>query len=153
MVSTARRHGPPGEAEDIVEDACLRLLRYASRLRELEPRQQAVYLYKLVQHTACNHYNMQYRRRDVHEVEGVTEQGTEGLEKEIERRDVLHLVLERLPPRDHDLLTLHYLWGYSVKETARIMGLPPASTGVYLQRARARAKKLLQREEGNDYAL
>lgn len=151
MRSAAGRYGEADDAEDILAEACLQLLRYAERLRELEPRQQAVYLYKLTLHTACNHHVKQKRRR-VHEAEGEPEPVTEGPEQEVERRAGMRFMLDGLSPRDRDLLTYHYLWGYSVKETAQFVGLSPASAGVYLQRARQKARKLL-REGGESYAI
>lgn len=52
--------------------------------------------------------------------------------------------LKALKPRDRDILLFYYLWGYSVKEMAEIMGLRVGTAGVYLQRARERARKAME---------
>ena len=134
ILSTAKKCGLPEATEDIIAEASLYLLRYIGLLRDMEsPRQQAVYIYKVVQHTAY--------KQNWHPPE--QELITADTEIVVERRAELQSVLGKLKPRDRDILLFHYLWGYSIREIAEIMGLKPNSTGVYLQRAREQARKLL----------
>ena len=57
-------------------------------------------------------------------------------------------VLSRLKPRERDILLFYFIWGYSTREIAEIMGLKTGTAGVYLQRARDRAKRLFSEKEG-----
>ena len=118
MFAAATRCGPPGETEDILSDVCLYLLRHVDLLRSIKTsRQQAVYIYKVTQHTAYKH-GAKLRR------------WAKRTETEWEE--------------DRDILLFYYIWGYSVKEMAEIMGLRVGTAGVYLQRAREQARKAME---------
>jgi DNA-directed RNA polymerase specialized sigma24 family protein len=56
------------------------------------------------------------------------------------------LVLRRLSPMQRGSIILHYYGGYSLAETAAILGSSRSAIGVHLFRARA----LLRRELGGD---
>lgn len=50
ILSTAKKCGPAEDTEDIIAESSLYLLRYIGLLRDMESsRQQAVYIYKVVQ--------------------------------------------------------------------------------------------------------
>ena len=139
MYSAASGCGPPGEAEDILSDAAVYLLGHVELLRSLKPPQQAVYLYKVVQHTAYNHGSRLRRRAGPLREDYAADDFT----KEIENRAILHSALGKMKPQYRDILLFHSLWGYSVKEIAELMGMRPGTAGVYLQRARHQARRLL----------
>lgn len=141
ILSTAKKCGPAEDTEDIIAESSLHLLRYIGLLRDMESsRQRTVYIYKVVQHTAYKHSAKRRRyRADQLEHEPVITD----MEIAVERRAELQSVLGKLKPRDRDILLFYYLWGYSIREIAEIMGLKLNSTGVYLQRARDQARKLL----------
>lgn len=148
MLAAATRCGPPGETEDILSDASLYLLRHVAQLRSIKTsRQQAVYIYKVTQHTAYKH-GAKFRRRWAKrtETEWDEEPAEDDFSKEVENRLDMDSALKTLKPRDRDILLFYYIWGYSVKEIAEIMGLRVGTAGVYLQRARERARKAMEGE-------
>ena len=63
-----------------------------------------------------------------------------------EAAELVHHVLNRLPPRDRLVLTLFYLEEHSVKEIAEFTGWSRSMVKVQMWRARAKLKKLLQAE-------
>ena len=147
MLAAATRCGPPGETEDILSDASLYLLRHVDLLRSIKTsrQQQAVYIYKVTQHTAYNHsakFHRRWAKRT--ETEWEEEAAEDDFSQEVETRLDMDSALKALKPRDRDILLFYYLWGYSVKEIAEIMGLRVGTAGVYLQRARERARKAME---------
>lgn len=144
IAGTARKYGRPGDEEDIVSDACIHLLRHVPLLRRLEPRAQSSYIFKVVQHTAFkrnarNHYHLELSDQ---------RPAPSSLEELVERQLDMRSVLSRLKPRERDILLFYFIWGYSTREIAEIMGLKTGTAGVYLQRARDRAKRLFSEKEG-----
>lgn len=144
IAGTARKYGRPGDEEDIVSDACVHLLRHVPLLRRLEPRAQSSYIFKVVQHTAFKR-----NARNRYHLELSDQLPASGsLEALVERQLDMHSVLSRLKPQERDILLFYYIWGYSTREIAEIMNLKPGTAGVYLQRARDRAKRLFSEKEG-----
>jgi RNA polymerase sigma-70 factor (ECF subfamily) len=58
--------------------------------------------------------------------------------------ELLHTLLEQLPPRDRLVLTLRYVEDYSVEETARLTGWSTTMVKVQSWRARKKMKKLFE---------
>ena len=139
MLSAAKRCGFPGEEDEILAETALRLLKYVHKLKEIEPKQQSVYIYKVTQHSAYKH-SAKLRRSRPAMLE--QEPSEDELAEKTERRAALQNALGRLTPRERDILLFHH-WGFTIREIAELMGLKPGSTGVYLQRAKARARKAL----------
>lgn len=63
---------------------------------------------------------------------------------EAEAADLLHRVLESLPPRDRLVLTLRYVEDLSVAETAQRTGWSPSMVKVQVWRARQKLKALFE---------
>ena len=61
-------------------------------------------------------------------------------------RELLSLVMA-LPERYRTVIHLHYYEGYSIKEIAAILNLPPATVGTRLARGRERLKVMLEGED------
>ncbi len=61
--------------------------------------------------------------------------------------DVLHRLLAQLPPRDRLVLTMRYIEGCDVAETARRTGWTKTMVKVQALRARNKLKRLLERSE------
>lgn len=68
-------------------------------------------------------------------------------EEELVRKDLGLRVLSRLNPRERSLLLLKEYAGLNYQEIGEILGLKPDSVGVGLSRARARAAKMLEKEQ------
>ena len=65
-----------------------------------------------------------------------------------EAAEMLHGLLEKLPPRDRLVLTLRYLEDLSVEETAERTGWSQSMVKVQAWRAREKLKKLFAKAEG-----
>ncbi|MFQ6995975.1 RNA polymerase sigma factor [Bilophila wadsworthia] len=81
------------------------------------------------------------------EPEGLTDQASFRLyEEENERRDLreeLESALQSLEPRDRMLLTLTFLEGYSIAETAAMMDMTPINVRVRVHRSKAKLREAL----------
>ncbi len=58
--------------------------------------------------------------------------------------------LERLPEKSRTVVILHYLEGYSVEETAKMLRIGASAVKMRLKRGREELKSLLKEEEFND---
>jgi RNA polymerase sigma-70 factor, ECF subfamily len=72
------------------------------------------------------------------DLEAIAEEPSEGPEDFAKVAAALHALLAMLPPRDRLVLTLRYIEGHSVEETAAVTGW--SATMVKVQALRARAK-------------
>ena len=71
----------------------------------------------------------------------------EGAAKETDERiDSLREALERLPQRSRTMVVLHYMEGYDVRETARIMGTTKGAVCAGLARARDSLRRMIGEE-------
>ncbi len=141
----ARRFlGRDDDAEDLVQEAFLRLLGAAERY---EPRAAfRTYFYRILTHLCLDHA----RRRRPQGVENLPETADESpmpdeilLSRDRERR--VHEALALLPPRDRMAVVLRYFAGSSGREMAELMGT--SAKGV--ERLLARARTRLLRELGS----
>ena len=86
-------------------------------------------------------------RGEEDEPEGLTDQASIRLyEEENERRDLreeLESALQSLEPRDRMLLTLTFLEGYSIAETAAMMDMTPINVRVRVHRSKAKLREAL----------
>lgn len=55
--------------------------------------------------------------------------------------------VRELPKRYSAVIHLHYYEGYSIKEIAKLLGLPAGTVGVRLARGRERLRNMLKEEE------
>lgn len=63
-----------------------------------------------------------------------------------ERVAALREALERLPQRQRTMIVLHYMEGYDVRETARIMGTTKGAVCAGLARARESLRRMIGEE-------
>ena len=63
-----------------------------------------------------------------------------------DRVNLLRWGLEQLPQRQRTMIVLHYMEGYDVNETARIIGTTKGAVCAGLSRARARLRTLMGEE-------
>jgi RNA polymerase sigma factor (sigma-70 family) len=127
------------EAEDVVQDACLRALRYFSSLRDGDAR---AWLFAIVRNTW---YSRLARRTDV---TGTLERPrSEPLDHALDpearllQRGTIDLVrgaIEQLPVDFREVLVLREIEGLSYKEIATVMRVPIGTVMSRLARARER---------------
>ena len=85
------------------------------------------------------------QRKQTHSVP-VAQMPEAASEDEDERVTALREALERLPQRGRTMVVLHYMEGYDVRETARIMGTPKGAVCAGLARARNSLRRMIGEE-------
>lgn len=139
----------PEDADDLVQDALLRLIHNVSTLKELDEEKSAKYValtvktafldYEKSKHTELMMYidNSDFERI---------------MEKQLPALDVEHkvsigiaisLLKETLPLRNWIILEGKYITGLSDKEIGRLIGVSASSVRMLLHRAREAAKAVL----------
>jgi RNA polymerase sigma-70 factor (ECF subfamily) len=137
-------------AEDILQEAFLRVYTYADRIDETVPL--GPWLYRV---TVNLSYSWTSRvKRWLHSVQGTldrwaspTQRHPEALAEEQEWRQILQQAIDALPPRHRVVIILHYLEGLSLKEIAYVTDVPEGTVKSRLHYARDRLRKaILERE-------
>ena len=124
------------DCEDAVQEA---LLRAWDRLHTL--REEAYFETWLIR-ILINQCKTFYRRRSPEPTEL-----TEDIPQPQPGETPLLDALMTLPQKPRVALELHYIEGYSVKETARILNVPEGTLKWRLSRGRALLKQAIEREE------
>jgi RNA polymerase sigma-70 factor (ECF subfamily) len=135
------------EAEDIVQDACLRALRYFSSLRDDDARP---WLFAIVWNTW---YSRLSRRTDLAEVRAQgplkrerPDQTLDPEERLLQQHTValVRAALEQLPVDFREAIVLREIEGLSYKEIAAIVRVPIGTVMSRLARARERLAAVLK---------
>lgn len=129
-----QRLGNDHDAQDVAQETFVRAWRSIERFDPA--RDFATWLFVIARRAASNHHRA---RRDHDEIpEGLASidaEPTTAAETH-ERADLLWSCARRLKPRQFEALWLRYAEGFSVAETAKILGLTAIHTKVILHRAR-----------------
>jgi len=139
-----------GVAEDILQDAFLRVYAYADRIDEtvsLGP-----WLYRVTVNLA---YSWTSRaKRWLHSLHDMldrwvlsTQRHPEAATVEQEWRQILLQAIDKLPPAHRIVIILHYLDGLSLKEIARVTDVPEGTVKSRLYYARERLRDILEQEQ------
>lgn len=135
------------EAEDVVQDACVRALRYFSSLRDDDAR---AWFFTIVRNTW---YSRVGRRSGRRETGSLDDAGVEPLdddpnpETQLLRQHAIARVrgaIERLPVDFREVLVLREIEGLSYKEIAAIVRVPIGTVMSRLARARERLQSELK---------
>ena len=145
------------DAEDVVQDACLRAFRGIAGFKGGNAR---AWVLTIVRHTAYtwlgkNRPTMIVVTDDVEAVEGA-EIASGDAEAEIEmiaKADAARLqaAIEKLPPPFRETLVLRDLQGLDYREIAKVTGVPIGTVMSRLARARRRLTTMIAKD-GNDAA-
>jgi RNA polymerase sigma-70 factor (ECF subfamily) len=152
---TLARHlaGNDHDAEDIVQEASLRALKYFSGFRGAEPGDARAWWLTIVRNTA---YTWQRRQattlatqfdEDLHSDAAAGDQPAAGLEADT-ARESLHQALDRLPPEFREVIVLRELEGLSYREIGDVTGVPVGTVMSRLSRARRRLQEALCGQQG-----
>jgi RNA polymerase sigma-70 factor (ECF subfamily) len=142
------------DAQDVVQDACLRALRYFDGFRGEGSASARAWLLVIVRNTA---YTWQRRHRadalatefdEVIHSDAVADHSPEDTLLEPPAKETIDRALERLAPEFREVFVLRELQGLSYKEISEVAGVPVGTVMSRLSRARARLQEALRREEG-----
>ena len=146
------------DAEDIVQDAYLRALKYFDGYRGDGDTSARAWLLAIVRNTA--HSSRKRGRIDAlttefddteHSLAAMDDRPGDARERGDARGDAketLDRALDRLPPEFREAIVLRELQGLSYKEISAVAGVPVGTVMSRLSRARTRLQEALQQEEG-----
>lgn len=131
-------------AEDIVQEAFLRLARHAGRIDDID--RAPAYLRSIVLNLARDHnrrglVSLRHHAAAGREID-VTDHAADDLVRSEEHGRVLDAV-RRLPPRQRDCIALRYFDESSIEVTAATLGISVNSVKTHLQRAMAALDRML----------
>jgi RNA polymerase sigma-70 factor (ECF subfamily) len=135
------------DAEDVVQDACLRAMRFFSSLRDDDARP---WLFAIVRNTWYSRASRRSSAREAALPDGAADEPhDEALDPE-ERLMQLHTIarvraaLEQLPVDFREVMVLREIEGLSYKEIAAVVRVPIGTVMSRLARARERLATLLK---------
>lgn len=141
--------GDRHEAEDVAQEAYLRMFRGLAGFRE-EARFET-WMHRIVTNTAFNQLRKRGRFGELLEDEVLEVPAPARAEELAIARDELERGLAVLPPGQRTVLILKDVYGLSCKEIGDELGIQEGAVKVRLHRARKKLKDVLsQAEEGTD---
>ena len=140
------------DAEDVVQDAYVRALRFFSSLRGDNPR---AWLLSIVRNTWYGRFSSRSGDRTETLDESRDDRAVDDLDPEalvMQRQTVerVQQALERLPPDFREVVVLRDLEGLSYKEIAMVVDIPIGTVMSRLARARDRLLPILQSSEASE---
>jgi len=137
------------EAEDVVQDACVRAMRFLSSLRDDDARG---WLFAIVRNTWYSRVSRRSTTKEATSLDAAPrEQPDDALDPE-ERLAQQHTVtlvraaLEQLPPDFREVIVLREIEGLSYKEIAEVVHVPIGTVMSRLARGRERLRSVLKLE-------
>ena len=134
------------DAEDVVQDACLRALKYFDGFRGEPGTSARAWLLTIVRNTAHN-WHKQHRTDGLAVEFDESEHSPAVTNGQPEARESLGRALDRLAPEFREVIVLRELQGLSYKEISDVTGVPVGTVMSRLSRARARLQAALREEE------
>jgi len=133
------------DAEDVVQDACVRALKYFDTFRGEHGTSARAWLLTIVRNTA-------YTWRKGHRNDALTTEFDETVHSDVvadadpEAKETLSRALERLAPEFREVIVLRELQGLSYKEISDVAGVPVGTVKSRLSRARTQLQRALRKE-------
>lgn len=143
------------DAEDVVQDAFLWIINNLSKILEIPCNKRAAYIATIIEHRSLNMINKQNRHPTDDIDEHAELKSDYSLKETVSEKitvDYIKQAMRKMSERDRYILQLFYFEDKSCLEISEIMGFPENHVSVYLQRARKRLKKILEKE-GFSYDL
>ncbi len=126
------------DAEDAVQEVFLRLLTQLPRFRDGE--HERAWLIRTTIHRASD-----LRKAASNRTLPLEEADVVAMPEEAESSPILSAV-QALPEKYSTVIHLYYYEGYTIKEIAKLLGLPTPTVGTRLSRGREKLRKLLEEE-------
>ena len=126
------------DAEDAVQEVFLRLLTQLPRFRDGE--HERAWLIRTTIHRASD-----LRKAASNRTLPLEEAEVVAMPEEAESSPILSAV-QALPEKYSTVIHLYYYEGYTIKEIAKLLGLPTPTVGTRLSRGREKVRKLLEEE-------
>jgi RNA polymerase sigma-70 factor (ECF subfamily) len=134
-------------AEDVVQDACLRALKYFDGFRGEEGTSARAWLLAIVRNSALSSVRRQspdaLEFDEVQHSGAVADEHPEAALLRSDAKETLGRALDRLAPEFREVIVLRELEGLSYKEISDVAGVPVGTVMSRLSRARARLREAL----------
>lgn len=135
-------------ADDVAQEVCLAVLTALPGYRD-QGRPFLAFVYGIAAHKVADAHRSAARNRaePVAEIPDSPAALADGPEERTMRAELagwMHTVLETLPEKQREILTLRVVMGMSAKETAEAVGSTPGAVRVAQHRALAHLRKVLE---------
>lgn len=156
MFQTARKYvSDITVAEDLVQDAIVRLIPKITTMRKLSQKALVAYVVATVRNVSINYLRHQQRTVDCNEYSEMDEELHSEFQKQVqspeeillrsERSDEFYNEWNNLKDKDRDVLLGKYIFGMTDRELAKQYGCKPNSIRMVLTRARRNAIEIMQK--------
>jgi RNA polymerase sigma-70 factor (ECF subfamily) len=141
------------DAQDVVQDAYLRALKYFDGFRGAEGADGRAWLLAIVRNTAFTARRRQRVEANAAEFdeqlhsEAIEDHHPEAVLAGASARESLHQALDHLPAEFREVIVLRELQGLSYKEIGEVTGVPVGTVMSRLSRARSRLQRALYAEQ------
>ena len=138
--------GDDDDARDIVQDAFVRIYRYANTFQKREGATFRSWAYRIVVHTAYTHYRARAKRgnaetRLTEEMEAIIADPRDDFAR-LEREEGVRSAIARMPAALGAVLRKHFLEGKSQKEIAAEEGVSVGAVKARVHRAKKAFRNL-----------
>ena len=137
------------EAEDIVQEAFIKIYRNGKKFKVQPGASFKSWAYKILMNTAFTRYR-KLKKKDVNLEEFfdvILYEGARNAQRaeltQLETKNRVELALAEIPQELANLIKLHYFEGYSYDDISSMLGLPVSTLKMRLYRARNVVKKYL----------
>lgn len=134
-------------ADDVAQEVCLAVLTALPGYRD-QGRPFLAFVYGIAAHKVADAHRSAVRNRsdpvsDIPDSPAALADGPEQQTMQAELAEWMHRLLETLPDKQREILTLRVVMGMSAKETADAVGSTPGAVRVAQHRALAQLRKML----------
>ena len=133
-------------ADDMVQNALLKLIPYIEKLRRMDEPALRSYIYRTVQSVISNYFRSQHKEAPFLDEQYAGPSFTDDIDNKV----TVDSLLSRLTSKQRDLLIYRYFMGYRLKEIAQIMNLNPKNIKMEMKRAKEASLKALERGEKHE---
>lgn len=142
MLRRAQKYvGNIEDAEDIVSECWLKLMRNISKLADMSIQARSTYIMKSVQSEAVSFLRKRRRQPELFLQDGIVLTpplcNARSPDQVVESREFVHELLCFLPNREREIISM-YIQGYSTAEISAHLELSDSSVRVYKHRAQQR---------------
>jgi RNA polymerase sigma factor (sigma-70 family) len=137
-----RSVGDDGVAEELTQDAWLRIFRGLPALRE--PSRVAPWIFSIARRSVLDRFRRTYKDAVLVPEEADSISDPEPPEDSWEETAMLHAAIAELPPADRETVALFYVRELELSEVAEILQIPLGTVKSRLHRARRALRKNLE---------
>jgi RNA polymerase sigma-70 factor, ECF subfamily len=127
------------DAEDIVSDIFLKVVRHLSRMRGRYPASFAAWLFSIARNAVTDYYRQNGRNPDtvplIPASEPARQPGPESVQSDDEQSVLLRDLVARLPERKREIVMLKFYGGLRNQEIALVLNIGEKTVSAYLSRA------------------